>query len=409
MKENSENPTASGVSRPMVLIMAVAAGAVVANLYYSQPLLAEIARGLHMGEARAGMIPAPTQVGYGLGLLFLTPLGDRAERRSLIVTLVLLSAVAMALAGMARSAAVLLPLSLLVGGLSIVPQIIVPLTAGLSSPTERNRNVGTVMSGLLVGVLLSRTAGGFVGEYLGWRAVYFCAAGVMVALAAVLRLTLPRSRPENGPGYLSLLASLPGLLRKLPVLQEAALSGALLFCAFSVFWSTLVFQLEAMPTHLGAQAAGCFGLIGAVGALAASLSGRMADRLGPARVVMCGYRLVLLAWALMWLGNGSLWGPILGAALLDLGIQGSHVANQARIFAHMPEARSRINTVYMVSFFGGGAFGSLAGSTAWTTAGLPGVCLLGIVLMGVALASGIIFSRRPCFAGPENVCPQPES
>jgi predicted MFS family arabinose efflux permease len=171
-----------------------------------------------------------------------------------------------------------------------------------------------------------------------------------------------------------------------------------------VFWSTLVFRLEALPFHLGAQAAGLFGLAGAAGALAASLSGRLADRLGPSRIVMGGCGLVLFSWVLMWLGDGSLWALAFGAALLDLGIQGAHVANQARIFAHMPEARSRINTVYMTSFFAGGAIGSIAGSYAWREAGWLGVCLLGATLMGLALLSGFMFARRSCGALESSIC-----
>lgn len=390
------SPAGDRTPRSLILLMAVASGAVVANLYYSQPLLAEIARGIHITEAQAGFIPALTQIGYGLGLLFLTPLGDRAERKRLLATLTLLAAVALAAAGAAPSAAILLPLNLLVGLFSVVPQIIVPLVAALSKPLERSRNVGSVMSGLLVGILLARTVSGFVGDRLGWRAVYFCAAGGMILLAALLRIMLPASRSENAPSYLGLLASLPGLFRKLPVLQEAALSGALLFGAFSVFWSTLVFQLEALPSHFGAQTAGLFGLAGAAGALAATLSGRVADRLGPYRIVLGGCVLVLSSWAIMWLGGGSLWALAAGAAILDLGAQAAHVANQARIFAFMPEARSRINTVYMVSFFTGGAFGSLVASYAWKEAGWPGVCLLGAALMTLALFSGIALSRRPC-------------
>jgi predicted MFS family arabinose efflux permease len=210
----------------------------------------------------------------------------------------------------------------------------------------------------------------------------------MVLLSALIRIIMPESRPNNGLNYLDLLTSLPGLLRKLPVLKEAALSGALLFAAFSVFWTTLIFHLEALPFHLGTQTAGCFGLVGAAGAIAASMSGRLADRLGARRIVASGTGVVLLAWILMGLGGSSLLVLACGAALLDLGVQGAHVANQTRIFAHMPEARSRINTIYIVSFFAGGAFGSLASTSVWTLAGWPGVCLLGGTLMGLALLAG---------------------
>ncbi len=376
------------VPRSLILVMAGVNGAIIANLYYSQPLLAEIARDFNLRQSQAGFITALTQIGYGFGLLFLTPLGDKAERRRLIVILTLLAAAALAITGAVRSAAILLIMNFLIGVLSVVPQIIVPFIATISGPAERSRNVGTVMSGLLLGILLARTVSGFIGAHLGWRAVYFCAAVAMVLLAALIRIIMPESRPKNGLNYLGLLTSLPGLLRRLPVLKEAALSGALLFAAFSVFWTTLIFHLEALPSHLGTQTAGCFGLVGAAGAIAASMSGRLADRLGARRIVASGAGLVLLAWILMGLGGSSLLVLACGAALLDLGVQGAHVANQTRIFAHMPEARSRINTIYIVSFFAGGAFGSLASTSVWTLAGWPGVCLLGGTLMGLALLAG---------------------
>lgn len=385
--------SAPGVSRPLLLLMAVASGAVVANLYYSQPLLADIARDLGISQATAGLIPALTQVGYGLGLLLLTPLGDRAERRRLVVVLTLGAALALAVTGLVRQALPLLVLHLVIGLLSVVPQILVPLVATLSPVEERGKNVGTVMSGLLLGILLARTASGVIGEHFGWRTVYALAALLMLVFAVLLRWRLPCSRPENGPSYIALLASLPTLVRELPVLREAAISGALLFGAFSVFWSTLIFHLDAQPTHLGAQVAGAFGLVGAAGALAASLSGRLAHRLGAGRIVLVGSGIVLCSWVLMDLGGDSLALLVLGALLLDLGVQGAHVANQTRIFAQRPEARSRINTVYIVSFFIGGASGSLAGSHAWLAGGWPAVCLLGMALMAAALLSGLLFAR----------------
>lgn len=379
----------------LVLLMAVASGAVVANLYYNQPLLAEIARDLDISGARVGLVPTFTQVGYGLGLLFIAPVGDRAERRRLIVTMVVLAAVALAGTMAVGSASTLFAASLLVGLFSVVPQILVPLIATISEPEKRSQNVGTVMSGLLIGVLLARTVSGFVGSYLGWRAVYLGATVLMLLLAALLRMALPENRPAARPDYFELLTSLPGLLKRLPPLQEAAVTGALLFAAFSVFWTTLVFRLEAAPYHLGAKAAGFFGLAGAAGALAATLSGRFADRLGSVRIVLAGLGLVLLSWALLLAGDGSLVLLAVGAVLLDFGIQGAHVANQARILVLIPEARNRINTVYIVSFFVGGALGSMAGAFAWNRGGWNAVCSLGMGLMVVALAAqGILAGRR---------------
>jgi predicted MFS family arabinose efflux permease len=383
-----------GIPKSLVLLMAASSGAIVANLYYSQPLLAEIARDISIDESLAGFIPALTQVGYGIGLLFISPLGDQAEKRKLIVTLVLLAAAALAFTGTVRTASLLLPLNLLVGLLSVVPQIMLPYVATISDPLHRSKNVGTVMSGLLLGILLARTASGIIGEHFGWRTLYFCAAGLMVFLAVQLRIMLPESRTENPPGYIKLLSSLPALIKKLPPLQEASLSGALLFASFSVFWSTLIFHLESMPSHLGAQEAGLFGLVGAAGALAASLSGRLSDRLGPVRIMFSGYVLIFLSWVIMWGFHSSLIALAAGAALLDLGVQGAHVANQTRIFAHMPEARSRINTIYIVSFFTGGSLGSLAGAFIWKAAGWTGVCLLGTLLMLCAFTASYALSRR---------------
>ena len=386
--------SSAGVPRSLVLFMAAVNGAIVANIYYSQPLLAEIARDLHLGESQAGCITALTQAGYGFGLLFLTPLGDMAERRRLIVILTLMAGSALALTGSLHSAPLFLLMNFIIGLLSVVPQIIVPFIATLSGSAERGRNVGTVMSGLLLGILLARTVSGFIGAHLGWRAAYFCAALSMILLAALIRLLMPVSRPVNVLNYSELLASLPGFLKKVPVLKEASLSGALLFASFSVFWTTLVFHLESLPSHLGAQAAGCFGLVGAAGAIAASMSGRLADRLGAYRIVAAGTALILLAWIVMAIGGSSLVVLAGGAALLDLGVQGAHVANQTRVLSHMPEARSRINTIYIVSFFAGGALGSLAGSFIWILAGWRGVCLLGGTLMGLALLAGYILSNR---------------
>ena len=378
----------------LVFLLAVTSGAVVANLYYCQPLLAAMALDLQIPQTRVGLIPTLTQIGYGLGLLFITPLGDRSERRRLIVAMVLLSAAALGLTAIVRWSSLVIGFSLLIGLFSVVPQMIVPFAATMAAPEERNRVVGGIMSGLMIGVLLARTASGIIGTHLGWRGVYFCAAGFMVAFAVLLRVFLPYSRPASAPRYFQLLGSLPGLLRKLHPLQEAAFTGAIIFAGFSVFWTTLVFRLEAPPYHLGAQAAGLFGLVGAAGALAATLSGRTAGRLPPVRLVITGMGLTLFSWVILWQGEASLWCLIAGAVLLDFGIQGTHVANQARIFTSMPEARSRINTVYMVSFFLGGAIGSSAGSVAWAGFGWRGVCLLGMSLMATGLVVQLLLATR---------------
>ncbi len=394
MPGNGSHRPQPGISKMLVLLLAIASGAVVANLYYCQPLLTAIARDLRVPETRVAFIPMLTQIGYGLGLLFLTPLGDRAERRRLIVTMVVLAAAALVLTAIVRSAPIVIGVSLLIGLFSVVPQMIVPFAATLAAPAERSRVVGTVMSGLIIGVLLARTVSGIVGAHLGWRSVYWAAAVFMLVLAGLLRLGLPHSRPEAVLKYHELLTSLPSLLREIPAVQEAAVTGGLLFAAFSAFWTTLVFRLEAPPFYYGTQAAGIFGLVGAAGAFAATLSGRLADMVAPVKIVLMGMGVVILAWIALWLGDGSLWWLAAGAIVLDFGVQGSHVANQARIFAMRPEARSRINTIYMVSFFAGGALGSLAGALIWTPYGWTGICLFGIAIMVLAFAIQVPLARR---------------
>ncbi len=389
---HSHRPEAR-LPRLLVLLMAVSSGAVVANLYYNQPLLAAIARDLQVPEIRVGLIPTLTQAGYGLGLLLVVPLGDRAERRRLLVTMVLLAAIALALTAVVSAPPVLIGVSFLVGLFSVVPQLMVPFAATLAGPAERNRVVGSVMSGLILGVLLARTVSGIMGAHLGWRSVYWGAAVFMVILAALLWWGLPHSRPTAALRYHKLLASLPALLRDLPPVQEASITGALLFAGFSAFWTTLIFRLESPPFHLGAQAAGIFGLVGAAGACAATMSGRLAERLRPVRIVLAGLGMVLLSWIILWLGDGSLWWLAAGAILLDFGVQGAHVANQSRIFAMMPEARSRINTIYMVTFFIGGASGSYAAALIWSLHGWTGVCLFGMCLMVLGLAAQLTLAR----------------
>ena len=262
--------------------MAVGSGLAVANNYYAQPLLADMGRHFGVSDRRMGLVAMLSQVGYAAGLLLFVPLGDRLERRSFILSM--LGAVTVALLGIAAapSFAWLAAASLAVGITTITPQLLVPFAAHLAEPQERGRVVGTVMSGLLIGVLAARTVGGFVGEYLGWRAMYVIAAAVMIALALALRARLPRSDPgASGLSYPALLRSIGGLVRDEPVLRQSCLFGAMSFGAFSAFWSTLAFHLSRPPFGYPSGVVGLFGLVGIVGALAASLAGRSADRRSP--------------------------------------------------------------------------------------------------------------------------------
>ena len=358
----------------------------VGNLYYMQPLLPAVARAFGTTPRGIGLMPMLTQVGYGAGMFLFVPLGDVVARRRLM--LLLLGAVALALLGAAAARGLpwLAVASFLVGFTTVVPHVAVPLAAHLAPPAERGRVVGVMMGGILVGILLARTAAGFAGALLGWRAVYLMAAALMVALAAALRLLLPESRPEHAIAYPALLRSLFTLAREEPVLREAALLGALGFGAFSVFWSTLAFFLEGPPYGMGSQAAGLFGLLGAAGAVAAPVVGRLADRVSPRGNAGAAIALALASFGLFALAGRSLAGLVAGVVLMDLGVQANHVSNLARVHALRPEARSRLNTVYMVTYFAGGALGTALGTWAWTAWGWSGVCGAGALLLAAALA-----------------------
>jgi predicted MFS family arabinose efflux permease len=302
-------------------------------------------------------------------------------------------------AAVAPGPASLAAASLLVGVLSVAPQVIIPIAAGLAEPERRGRVVGTVVSGLLVGILMGRVVSGWAAASVGWRGVFWGAAGVMVALAAVLRLRLPEDRPDAALSYRALLASLPAVFRRYPALRESALFGALAFASFSAFWSTLAFHLEAPPLRLGSAAGGAFGLAGVVGALAASLVGRRNDRGDPRQTLGVGLAVSLAAWGVLGAFGASVAGLVAGVVLLDLGVQAAHVSNQARIFALDEGARGRINAVYMVSYFAGGALGSAAAAAAWVRAGWGGVVATGAACVAAALLAyarrGADAARRP--------------
>lgn len=368
------------------MVMAVGCGLSVANLYYNQPLLVDIARDFQVGDREMGLVTMLSQVGYAVGLFCFVPLGDLLERRGFI--LVMLGAVTLALAAVAVSPSFpwLAIASLLLGVATIVPQLIIPFAAAIAEPGDRGKVVGTVMSGLLIGILSARTVSGVVGGWFGWRAMYGIAAVLMVGLLLAFRGLLPRSdAAASGLSYGGLLRSLVGLIREEPVLRQSALLGAMIFAAFSAFWTTLAFHLAGPPFGYRSDAVGLFGLIGVGGALAAPLIGGFADRRSARWTIGLGLWLMLASFALFAALGRTLAGMVGGVVLLDLGVQCGHVSNQTRIYGLRPEARNRLNTVYMVTFFCGGAVGSLAGSQAWSRWGWTGVCTAAAGFLAVAL------------------------
>ncbi len=381
----------SAINQKMVWILSVACAMCAANLYYNQPLLADIGHTFSIAGSAVGFIATLSQLGYAAGLLFIVPLGDSFDRRNLITLTLVAVTLSLIAVALAPSIGFLAIVSFAVGVTTIAPQIIVPFAASLAHPEQRGRVVGTVMSGLLIGILLARTVSGFIGAHFGWRVMYWIAAAMMVALAITLRVLLPKEEPRTSTSYPRLLRSLWGLVRIEPVIRETSIFGALVFAAFSVFWVTLVFFLGTPPYHYGSEVAGLFGLVGVVGALAASSVGKLADRIDARIITGIMLGIALAAFLIFWLFGQMLWGLIIGVILLDLGTQGTQVSNQARVYSLNAEARSRLNTIYMVSYFIGGSLGSLLGAYAWSIWHWNGVCAVDTLLLVAAL---VIYTVR---------------
>lgn len=383
------------MSRSLVLVLAISAGVAVANIYYNQPMLGLLTRDLGVTAQAIAVVPVLSQVGYALGILFLSPLGDRIERKTLI--LCTLGALALSLAGtaLAQGLIQLAAASLMVGIMATVTQQIVPLSAQLAPADQRGKVVGTVMMGLLLGILLARTISGVVAAQAGWREMYWLATGATLLLGVLLAARLPRVAPTTRLSYGGLMASLLELARHHRVLRRAAVTQALIFGAFSAFWSTLALLMESPAFNLGSQEAGAIGLVGAAGALAAPMIGRFADKRGPAVMVLIGAVLVAVSFVLFGLWQASMTGLLLGVLVMDLGVQAAMVSNQARVYALDPAARSRLNTVFMTVMFFGGAAGAAAGAKAWAVLGWSGVAGLGAVMGAAAAVIELMGQRRP--------------
>lgn len=380
------NPT----PRTPLPFLGVACAVGVSTMYYNQPLLEEIGRTYGATAGRTGFVAVATQVGYAIGLLCFVPLGDVLERRSLMMRMFAAVAIALVLVALAPNLAWLMVGSVVIGLLASVTHIVLPIAPDLVSHEERGRAIGTVMTGLLLGILLARTFAGWVSHLSSWRWVFGVAAVMNGIFVPLLWKMMPKLPPKQKLGYGDAMRSLWTLYRTQPLLRESGTVGALVFASFSCFWTTLAFLLES-HYHLGAGVAGTFGLVGAAGALVAPLAGRLADKHGSRWVISVGMALLAFSYVLLWAQERAQVSTMLhvialafGVIVLDVGAQMCQVANQTRIFGLVPSARSRLNTVYMTMYFTGAAVGSALSTVAWVHWRWDGVCGLAVGLIGLA-------------------------
>jgi predicted MFS family arabinose efflux permease len=368
--------------------MAVAAGLFVASIYYNQPMLGILAKCFHTGAAGVAPIAVATQIGYALGLVLLASLGDCFERRKLIVINALALALALAWAALAPSLGMLVAASLCIGILATVAQQVVPMAAHLAPENQRGQMVGTVMAGLLSGILLARTVSGIVSEYWSWREMFGLASLATLLMAIILAARLPRSEPTETISYPQVLLSLIRLVRAHATLRRCCLVQGLLFGSFVAFWANLALFLEEPPFSQGSSVAGLLGLLGVAGVLAAPLAGRMADRRGQGQgtVVAFGAAALAASFMLLWVFKTSWDALLVGIVLLDAGLQSAMISNQSRVYALEATARSRLNTIYMTAIFTGGALGATGGAWAFARFGWEGVCAIGTGAGLLALA-----------------------
>lgn len=384
------------LSPATTLLFAIACGVSVANIYMAQPLFDMMAHDLTIDPAVIGLIVTVTQIGYALGLVFIVPLGDILDRRRLILTQTMLSAIVLAVIGLAQSAMVVLAGLVIVGLLAVVVQILVAYTASLASPASRGQAIGVVTSGVVIGILLARVFAGILADFGGWRMVYLTSAGLMLGLSALLYLAMPPRRETHHirTSYATLLRSTLSLFVEEPLLRVRAGFAFLIFAGLNVFWSAVALELAAPPLSWTHAAIGMLGLVGVTGAVAAGGAGRLVDRGYAQWVTGSALLLMLLAWLPLAAASTSVTALMIGIIAIDLAVQAVHVTNQSLIFAARPEATSRLVGGYMVFYSLGSACGAIASTLVYAATGWPGVCVLGGAIAAVALLLWILTLRK---------------
>lgn len=388
-----DSPIQSSTLTPKLkYLITIGCGVVVANLYYCQPLLGEFSRYFHVSEESASFVNICSQIGYGVGLFFIVPLGDMLARRGLLIWMHLLAALALVGVGLSHNMTWLYVFSISVGITSTACQVFIPLAMHLASDEERGKILGTIMGGLLIGILLSRSLSGFIAEYFGWQSVYYISAFLMVVMTFLIWKYIPGEEPSFKGNYRELMKSLFSLFREQSVIRESAWIGACLFGAISAFWATMAFFLEKPPYEYSLLIIGLFGIIGAGGALVSPMIGRITDKYGPFKPMRAGIFLMLAGYLILFFADTGIALMIIGIILIDMGLQSTHIPNLSRNYSLLPEARTRLNTIYMTFFFIGGTIGSSVGSIAWNKGGWTGVCISGLIL--ILLGAFPIFKKK---------------
>ena len=383
------------LSRLILLLMATAIAATAANLYYSQPILPLIANEFDLTHAQLGSIPALTQFGYAFALLFISPLGDSIARRRLIGILSVLLVVACGVAVVAPSLPVLLVAVFLIGVSANISQQLIPFAVSMVPAENKGATLGTLMMGLTMGILLSRTLSGFVGEQFGWRSVFIMSALLAAVFGVLLRLFLPTNKPQTNLGYWPLIKSTVSLFTQHKALQTFTLTGACWFASFNVLWATLAIYVSDAPFNYNAQQAGLFGVIALAGVIGAKSSGKWVNKLGSKKLVTMVLTLAAIGFAITGVFAGNLMALIVGIILIDFAIFSAQVANQVRVFSIDPSAQSRVNGIYMLGYYLGGALGSIIGVKAFALYQWPGVVVVSIFFILLsATFNSLAFSRN---------------
>ena len=369
--------------------MAAMAGLTVANLYYNQPLLEMIRCDLQTTSSLANLIAVITQVGYALGLFFIVPTGDLFSRRKIIVVCMVIAALMTATIGMADNIYIIWIASLIMGACSIVPQLFIPIAGQFSRPENKARNMGYVLSGLLIGILAARVVSGMIGEWFGWRMMYYIAGVVMITCLALTLWMMPQMQQNFSGSYIGLMKSVMQIFLDTPRIRLNSIRAAFGFGSMLTFWACLAFHLADEPFHSGSDAVGYLGICGVAGALVASGIGKYIPRYGVKRFSIVGASIQIVAWLTAWFFGNTYIGLILTIILIDIGLQCLQLSNQSACIQAVPEASNRANTIFMTTYFIGGSLGTFLAGQGWHIAGWQGVCVVGITFAVISLCISI--------------------